>query len=298
MQDVTTHMITILLMAGAVLTGVAYVCIVRLMEEIPKGALRKRWRDLRALVLFFMVGYLIYVFFNWMALFDEKFDLIVPAMFFLGAVLILFTGMLALETAREYGRFSRLERDNIMDHLTGVYNRRYLDKRLASEAVRARRYDMPLSMMMIDIDHFKVVNDTYGHQVGDEVLKSLGELLVKKVRGTDVVARYGGEEMAILALQTKISDTFDLAKRLCKAVEAAVMVPADEKNGREAVRVTISIGVAGFDENVFDSQAMIQKADKALYQAKREGRNRAVLYQEEKQGALNGWGLQETEMET
>jgi diguanylate cyclase (GGDEF)-like protein len=85
--------------------------------------------------------------------------------------------------------------------------------------------------------------------------------------------------------------------RLCKAVEASIMVPADEKQDREAIRITISIGVAGFDENVFDSQAMIRKADMALYQAKREGRNRTVQYQDEKEGKLNGWGLKETEME-
>jgi diguanylate cyclase (GGDEF)-like protein len=297
MQDITTHFVTIMLLVGAVLTGIAYVSVQRLMEEIPKGALRKRWRDLRALILFFMAGYLIYVFSNWMALSDDKIELIVPAMFFLGAVLLLFTGMLALETATEFTRFSKLERENIMDHLTGVYNRRYLDKRIASEAIRARRYDMPLSMMMIDIDHFKAVNDRYGHQIGDQVLKSLGELLFKKVRGTDVVARYGGEEFAVLTLQTKISDTFDLATRLCKAVEASIMVPTDEKQDREAIRITISIGVAGFDENVFDSQAMIRKADMALYQAKREGRNRTVQYQDEKEGKLNGWGLKETEME-
>jgi diguanylate cyclase (GGDEF)-like protein len=253
MQDITTHMITFLLLVGAGLNGIAYVCIHRLMEEIPKGTLRKRWSDLRALVLFFMAGYLIYVFFNWIPLFDEKLELIVPAILFLGAVLILFTGMLALETAQEFGRFSKLERENIMDHLTGIYNRRYLDKRLASEAIRARRYDMPLSMMMIDIDHFKSVNDRYGHQIGDKVLKNLCELLVKKVRVTDVVARYGGEELAILTLQTQIPDTFDLAKRLCRAVEAAVMVPVDENDHRENVRITISIGIAGFDEHVFDS---------------------------------------------
>jgi diguanylate cyclase (GGDEF)-like protein len=252
------------------------------MEEIPKGALRRRWSDLRALILFFVAGYLIYIFLNWMKLLDEKFELIVPAMFFLVAVLILFIGTLALETATEFIRFSTLERESIMDHLTGVHNRRYLDERIVSEAIRAHRYDMPLSMMMIDIDHFKAINDCYGHQIGDLVLNSLGELLIKIVRVTDVVARYGGEEIAILTIQTEISDTFDLAEKLCKAVEASIMVPADKNEHREAIRITVSIGVAGFDQHVFDSQVMIKKADMALYQAKREGRNRVIAYQDEK----------------
>lgn len=290
MQDITSHVVTIMLLVGACLIGVSYVRIQSLMEEIPKGALRKRWGDLKVLVLFFVAGYLIYTLLHWAGLLDERFELIVPAMFFLVAVLILYTGTLALETATEFTRFSKLERESIMDHLTGVYNRRYLDKRIASEAIRARRYDMPLSMMMIDIDHFKAVNDRYGHQIGDRVLRSLGELLIKKVRVTDVVARYGGEEIVVLTIQTKISDAFDLAGRLCKAVEASIMVPADEKEQREAVRITISIGVAGFDQEVFDSQLMIKKADMALYQAKHEGRNRVIAYQDEKSVTQDGQG--------
>jgi diguanylate cyclase (GGDEF)-like protein len=221
---------------------------------------------------------------------DGKFELIVPALLFLGAVLLLFIGTLALETATEFTRFSRFERESIMDHLTGVHNRRYLDERIASEATRARRYGVPLSMMMIDIDHFKAVNDRYGHQIGDQVLKRLGELLIKKVRIIDVVARYGGEEIAILTIQTNIADAFDQAERLRKAVEAFIMVPADEKEQREAVRITVSIGVAGFDQQVFDSQTMIKKADMALYQAKNEGRNRVIAYQDEKSITQDGQG--------
>jgi diguanylate cyclase (GGDEF)-like protein len=281
MADITRHFVMFVLLVGAGLICVSYIRIQSLMKEIPKGALRSRWSDLRVLILFFVAGYLIYTFLNWMDLLGEEFVLIVPALFFLVAVLILFTGTLALETATEFIRFSKIERESIIDHLTGVYNRRYLDKRIASEAIRAQRYGMPLSMMMIDIDHFKAVNDRYGHQAGDRALKSLGELLIKKVRVTDVVARYGGEEIAVLAIQTAISDTFDLAERLREAVETSIMVPADENEHREAIRMTVSIGVAGLDQHLFDSQDMIRKADMALYQAKNEGRNRVIKYREE-----------------
>jgi len=217
-----------------------------------------------------------------MDLLDEKFKLIVPAMFFLGAVLILFTGTLALETATEFIRFSKIEHENIIDHLTGIHNRRYLDERIDSEAIRAHKYDMPLSMMMIDIDHFKAVNDRYGHQIGDRVLKSLCEVLIKKGRITDVVARYGGEEIVILTIQTNISDTFNVAEKLRKTVETSIMVPVDKSEDREDIRITVSIGVAGLDQQGFDSQAMIKKADMALYQAKSEGRNRVIAYHDEK----------------
>lgn len=282
MQDITRHLVTIALLVGACLICVCYVRIQRHIEEIPKGVLQRRWRDLKVLILFLAVGYLSYIFLNWMELSGEKFELIVPAMFFFEAILILFICTLALETTAEFARFSKFERETIMDHLTGIYNRRYLDKRIASEVIRARRYLMPLCMMMIDIDHFKAVNDRYGHQVGDRILKSLGDLIVKKVRITDVVARYGGEEIAILTIQTKIKEAFDLAERLRKAVEASTMVPADEKDHREAVRITISIGVAEFDPRVSDSQVMTKQADAALYQAKGEGRNRVIVYHDEK----------------
>lgn len=282
MPDMKNHFVTILLLVGACLICVSFLRIQRVIEEIPKGMVRRRWGDLKLLILFFVAGYLMYIFLNWMPSLHEKFELIVPAMFFLVSVLILFTGTLALETATEFIRFSKIERENILDHLTGVHNRRYLDERIASEAIRAHRYDMPLSIMMIDIDHFKAVNDRYGHQIGDRVLKSLGELLIKKVRVTDVVARYGGEEIAILTIQTNISDAFNLAEKLCKSIEASIMVPVDKSESKEVVRITVSIGVAGLDQNGFDSQLMIKEADMALYQAKREGRNRVIAYHDEK----------------
>jgi diguanylate cyclase (GGDEF)-like protein len=282
MQDITNHFVTIILFVGACLIFVSYLRIRRLIEEIPKGAVRRRWNDLRVLILFFVFCYLAYIFLTSMDLLDEKLKLIVPAMFFLVAVLILFTGTLALETATEFIRFSRIEHENIMDHLTGVHNRRYLDERITSEAIRAHKYDMPLSMMMIDIDHFKAVNDRYGHQIGDRVLKSLCELLIKESRVTDVVARYGGEEIVILTIQTNISDTFNVAEKLCKTIETFIMVPVDKSEHREDIRITVSIGVAGIDQQGFDSQAMIKKADMALYQAKSEGRNRVIAYHDEK----------------
>ena len=282
MQDITNHFITIILFVGAYLIYVSYLRIRRLIEKIPKGAVRRRWNDLRVLILFFVFCYLAYIFLTSMDLLDEKFKLIVPAMFFLVAVLILLTGTLALETATEFIRFSKIERENIIDHLTGIHNRRYLDERIDSEAIRAHKYDMPLSMMMIDIDHFKAVNDRYGHQIGDRVLKSLCEVLIKKGRITDVVARYGGEEIVILTIQTNISDTFNVAEKLRKTVETSIMVPVDKSEDREDIRITVSIGVAGLDQQGFDSQAMIKKADMALYQAKSEGRNRVIAYHDEK----------------
>jgi len=253
MEDIVGYIVNLILLVGACLLCGSFFPIQRLIEQIPKGKLWRRWNDLRALILFFIAGYLSFTFLYWMK-YDEHYDLIVPAVFFLGAVLVLFVGTLALETTTEIKRISTLQYENITDPLIGIYNRRYLDRKIAEEISRARRYGTPLSMILLDIDHFKAVNDNYGHPIGDQVLKRLGELLLNTVRDTDIIARYGGEEIAVLSPQTVVSYAVDLAERLRQAVETSIMVPQDENNHRKAITITVSLGVAGFDPQVSDSQ--------------------------------------------
>ena len=277
MQNMTGYIVNGILFVGACLLCVSFYPIQRLIGQLSKGALRRRWNDLRALILFFIAGYVSFTYLYWLK-HDDNFNLIVPAVFFLGAVLVLFVGTLALETTTEIKQISALQHENITDHLIGIYNRRYLDRKIVEELPRVSRYGMPLSMLLLDIDHFKAVNDHYGHQVGDQTLKSLGQLLFKKVRDTDIIARYGGEEIAILALQTSVSDAGDLAERLRKAVETSIMVPADEDEKRPAITITVSIGVTGYDQQVTDNHVLIERADKALYKAKEGGRNRVIVF--------------------
>jgi diguanylate cyclase (GGDEF)-like protein len=277
MQNMTGYIVNGILFVGAGLLCVSFYPIQRLIGQLPKGALRRRWNDVRALILFFITGYVSFTYLYWLK-HDDNFNLIVPAVFFLGAVLVLFVGTLALETATEIKQISTLQHENITDHLIGIYNRRYLDRKIAEELPRVNRYGMPLSMLLLDIDHFKAVNDHYGHQVGDQTLKGLGKLLFKKVRDTDIIARYGGEEIAILALHTSVSDAGDLAERLRRAVETSIMVPADENEKRSAITITVSIGVTGFDQQVTDHHVLIERADKALYKAKEGGRNRVIVF--------------------
>jgi len=277
MQNMTGYIVNWILFVGACLLCVSFYPIQRLIGQLPKGALRRRWNDVRALILFFIAGYVSFTYLYWLKS-DDNFNLIVPAVFFLGAVLVLFVGTLALETATEIKRIATLQHENITDHLIGIYNRRYLDRKITEELPRVSRYGTPLSMLLLDIDHFKAVNDNYGHQVGDQTLKSLGQLLFKKVRDTDIIARYGGEEIAILALQTSVSDASDLAERLRQAVETSIMMPVDEDEKRPAITITVSIGVTGYDQQVTDHHVFIERADKALYKAKEGGRNRVIVF--------------------
>jgi len=160
------------------------------------------------------------------------------------------------------------------DGLTGLYNHRYFQETLSKDFPKAVRYKEDLSYLMFDIDHFKKFNDTYGHQTGDVVLKTLGSLIVKLLRDSDLAARYGGEEFAVILYHTIKEDAFIIAERIRKTVEEYEFRSEDL-----VLKVTISIGLASNDHpDVQDAKTLIECADKALYKAKAEGRNRIVIY--------------------
>ena len=152
---------------------------------------------------------------------------------------------------------------SISDTLTGTFNRRYLDRRLSEDVEQARRFKEPLSIIMIDIDHFKEFNDTGGHQTGDQVLTRVGNLLNSNTRRIDVVARFGGEEFCVILSKTGKEAAMDVAEKLRDSVERTNLI-------------TISAGVASFPEDSNDDRGLLIVADHALYKAKREGRNRVM----------------------
>ena len=155
------------------------------------------------------------------------------------------------------------------DGLTELYNHRYFQEQMIQNIETGKRYNKPFSLIMIDIDFFKKFNDTYGHQSGDAVLKQVAQILKKNVRSTDVVCRYGGEEMAIILTNTNNQDALTTAEKICKAVSEK---PLKLVNGND-VKVTISLGVATYPENGVGSPEMIKYADECLYIAKENGRN-------------------------
>ncbi len=163
----------------------------------------------------------------------------------------------------------RLEELSTRDGLTGLYNRREFDRRLNDELQRARRYDRPFAILLLDIDHFKLVNDHYGHQVGDEVLQTVSDLVRLNVRPVDTVCRYGGEELGVILPETGEDGALMVAERIRRMVAGAVVaVPSGE-----TIHVTVSIGVAGFPLDAAGAPELVGVADAALYAAKRNGRN-------------------------
>ncbi len=155
------------------------------------------------------------------------------------------------------------------DQLTGLYNRRYIDQSIKEEIDRSRRYKVPLSIILLDIDHFKRINDTYGHDVGDEVLVSLASVLKENTRNTDIAGRWGGEEFLIIVPQTDGEMCLLITEKLREAMKSCIYQTGEQ--------VTASFGVTEFQKN--DSVSLlIKKADQALYEAKKGGRDKVVLY--------------------
>ncbi|MCD4688834.1 MAG: GGDEF domain-containing protein [Desulfuromonadaceae bacterium] len=161
---------------------------------------------------------------------------------------------------------------NRKDALTGIFNRRFFTQKLQEEFIRGRRHNRPLSLIMIDVDHFKQVNDNHGHQVGDEALKALSARVLDRIRKTDILSRYGGEEFACLLPETNGSSALRLAEDLRRIVAEENWVCRGV-----SLQMTISIGIAEGHPEMADSEALLKKADDALYEAK-AGRNRAILY--------------------
>lgn len=264
-----------LVATGALVLIWALIPVQRLMVQLPPGSARNRWYVMTALILLFLFGYLSYAGVFWYS-HDKPIELIVPAVFFLGACFVWLSANLSLQTTMDMIHITRLEREIITDSLTGVFNRRYLDCRLNEEVLSARRYKQPLSVMLLDIDHFKQINDKYGHQTGDQVLIALGKSTMEVLRETDVLTRYGGEEFLIIAPHTPLAGAIKLAERVRQRIETHDFGLPKAPDAAHNPKVTVSIGIAVFGADVEDSENLVRVADENLYHAKQDGRNRVV----------------------
>ncbi len=179
-----------------------------------------------------------------------------------------------------------MEKLSLTDPLTALGNRRAFDRRLAEEVDRAKRYDLPLSLALVDIDHFKIANDTHGHTGGDEILRGLGRLLGDRmIRRTDIAYRYGGEEFAVIMPETDDRAAAIVVARMHEAVRAEAMpIGAYSRD----LRLSISVGVTSGRGEELSAAELVEQADSALYSAKEAGRNRTVVYRAARAAAPSG----------
>lgn len=203
----------------------------------------------------------------------QAFNLWLSLVFPLIFALIIFIGVYLVKYFRKSRDFEHTYKLATTDGLTELYNHRYFQEQMILNIETARRYNSSFSLILIDIDLFKKFNDKFGHQSGDAVLKQVAQTLKKNVRQTDIVCRYGGEEMAIILSNTNKEEAILTAQKLCDAVGTRIFDLAN--NQKE--HVTISLGVATFPENGEVVQKLIEHADKGLYKAKENGRNQVGL---------------------
>ncbi len=264
-----------LVIAGMVLLVAALPPGHMLIRELPRGPMRSQWKLLNGLVLFFVAGYAGYIALSWGRRMEFP-DLLVPVVFACCAGFVWLSSRLSLATVVNIRRMSTLDRANVTDALSGLDTRQYLDRRMREEMTRAERHGLAVSVILLDIDHFADVNANYGHAVGDQVLTEVGRILSGGVRESDVLVRYGGEEIAVVATHTPPVAAMAVAERLRRDVEAGARKALREAQGARRA-ITVSIGVAGREAGAKADSDLFERAEQALRRAKNEGRNRVVM---------------------
>ncbi len=184
---------------------------------------------------------------------------------------------IVLERNEFFNKSEELKKLTITDPLTGLLNRRYLLERLKDELARSERHVHPMSLLMLDLDGFKVCNDTHGHPFGDKILKDIAETLLKTVRSIDIMARYGGDEFVAILPETRESVALDIAERLRMCVLRGATQTL-EKAVLEPCALTASIGIACYPEHGNTAELLLENVDKALYRAKNKGKNRVEVF--------------------
>ena len=264
-----------LVLIGCIILLASLAVVRKITLQLPAGRSCKSWCAMAGLIILFVVGYLGYIAIFW----DQHttiVDLMVPGIFFFGACFVWFSTYIALQTTLDVIRIIDLEHETLTDPLTGVYNRRFMEQRLAEEISKARRYCFQLSILLFDLDHFKRVNDEHGHQAGDRMLVEICSLVNEQLRDSDLLSRYGGEEFLVIAPNTGPAEAALLAERLRACIETDVFLKDHEELTVQGLPITISIGIANFDDNSDNADTLIGNADRNLYRAKHEGRNRVV----------------------
>lgn len=266
----TLDPVSLAVLSGVGFLGLSLAPVLRLLQITRSRHLRRAWLWLSVMIIGFIIGYLALI-----GLLPRDINRTILSLLctvlVMGSVFVLSVAILALRTARDVARLVHLEQEVIVDPLTGVYNRRFFDEQIEREVALAGRAGTDLGLLVIDVDHFKEVNDAFGHTIGDRVLAVIATVLNEEIRRSDIPVRYGGDEFVIIAPASGSEAVADLAKRLCRKVGTThVTCPGGKK-----ISLTVSIGFATMLENE-TAESLFMRSDAAVYEAKSAGRNLAV----------------------
>jgi diguanylate cyclase (GGDEF)-like protein len=265
--------------AGMVCLVASHAPIRAILGMVGPGLLRRKWRGLSVLIVQFVFAFAGFGYLRLGAPLTVA-DFIVAFVLMTAGIFVLVVARLSLTTTKDFVRIAMLERDALHDPLTGVFNRRYLDIKLDEEIARARRSGEPLSALIIDLDHFKKINDSHGHPTGDLVLRHVCAVIVRQLRATDTVIRYGGEEFVVIVPASDVVAASQLGARVLRRLaEEPVVLP-----GGGSLPVTASIGASTLLAEDSAHQ-LLHRADAALYSAKRDGRNRLHIADDQQMSA-------------
>ncbi len=264
----------LVLLGAAALTAALYPAF-RIVRRLPKGPTKKYWGVLITLIIVFIGGYIAYyVEESGAKLVNVKF--IVPAVFLGGGIFVLIILLLSLQTLKVLKKLHTLEEENITDSLMQIYNRRYFDRRMHEEFSKAKRYGFPFSVILFDIDNFKTINDEYGHNIGDMILKKIGKDLLCCTRDVDIPARYGGDEIAVIVPNSTIEEAA-AAERITGLIRNGPLTVTRKGSKEVSIRYSVSVGVASLNDAMKSPEDLIHAADEMMYRAKKAGRD-TIIY--------------------
>jgi diguanylate cyclase (GGDEF)-like protein len=242
-------------------------------KTLPLGEVRNNWKVLS----FFIVGFAAYMFMLWTGKVNLQ-GINYPAICFAVSAFVLLLCFLAYQTTRDIGEAIAMDQASIIDPVLDIYNRRYFDRRSNEETQRSRRYNQPLSIILLGVDHFESIAKKHGRLVGDVVLRKISDFLVGSVRASDIVARYDEHRVVIASTQTKPDMAIMLVGRIRGDVEKLEALPSGEQKSVERLRVTVTAGVSCVEDRIKSGFDLTDVAEKAMSRTGFEGYNRVYAY--------------------
>lgn len=267
------HLFQSIVVLGIILLLTACVPIMRIYKMLAPGLNRRIWGGLAWIIGFSVGGNILFLWFNYTEGPDHHEDWLMSLICLAAAIFVFSVCMVSHSTVKDISRIADLELAARMDPLTELYNRRHILSLLEKECYQAKYRNIHLSILLLDIDRFKRINDTYGHQAGDFVLKEFARLLVDVQGGSDLIGRYGGEEFLVLLPDTTAAEAAHIGERLRYSIESAAI----RIDSKRSLPTTVSIGVATLSDSGETPHELIALADKALYAAKAGGRNNVCV---------------------